>query len=170
MGCGVCVGRWWGQELVCGMLVWAEGASGISANATYTRAGGTRQGAKGELLEEGHLPTSLVPRSVDADLRACLLLRFPCFIPVCPLKNKNSSTSPEEKWWPHSASRGSGWARPNVTRGNGDTWVKPAPLAPFSGTVLLRLEEPRTQPWFQDTPKDLVLTMLLGKARDKVKF
>lgn len=47
MGCGLFVGRWWGQELVCGMLVWAEGASGIAANATYTRAGGTRQRAKG---------------------------------------------------------------------------------------------------------------------------
>lgn len=123
----VCGGGGGRQELLstttpsngfCGMLVWAEMASGVSANASHAHAVGTSQRTKGELLEEGHLPTSLVPRSVDADLRACLLLRFPCFIPVCPLKNKNGSVSPEETRWPHSAHRAS-WElgqRPNLTR------------------------------------------------------
>lgn len=88
------------------------------ANAGYAHAVGTSQRAKEELLEEGHLPTSLVPRSVDADLRACLLLRFPCFIPVCPLKNKNNSVSPEETLWPHGAYRASREpeGRPNLPR------------------------------------------------------
>lgn len=45
------------------------------------------------------MPTSLVPRSVDADLRACLLLRFPCFIPDCPLKDKRDTVSPQGTPW-----------------------------------------------------------------------
>lgn len=119
-------GRNWSVGCLCGQ----RGHQGSLPMPPTPVQEGPGRGQR-ELLKEGHLPTSLVPRSVDADLRVCLLLRFPCFIPVCPLKNKNSSTSPEEKWGPHSASRGSGWAKPNVTRGNGDTWVKPAPLAPL---------------------------------------
>lgn len=95
-----------------GMLVWAEMASGVSAHASYAHAVGTSQRAKGELLEEGHLPTSLVPRSVDADLRACLLLRFPCFTPVCPLKSQNVCVSAEEALWPPSTPRTSWEWRP----------------------------------------------------------
>lgn len=54
----------------------------------------------------GHLPTSLVPRSVDADFRACLLLRFPCFIPVCPLKENKGTVSPQGTLWLHGGCRG----------------------------------------------------------------
>lgn len=82
----------------CGMLV----RPGMSPGVSNIHLWG-HQRAKG--ARGGHLPTSLVPRSVDADFRACLLLRFPCFIPVCPLKEKNGTVSPHCGFSAHRGAR-----------------------------------------------------------------
>lgn len=85
----------------CGMLVWTGMAPGV----------GTSEGKE---ARGGHLPTSLVPRSVDADFRACLLLRLPCFIPVCPLEEKKGTASPQGTLRLHGAHRGAGEGRPGL--------------------------------------------------------